>query len=314
VISQLPLNRWLLLLHQIPPTPPYFRAKILRKLNQLGALPIKNSSYILPETIETMEDLEWTRKEIVHDGGEAWLFRLGTLGSPSDEELRESFRALREDDYKQLLESVKQLLDSPQETAWRKLKRRFDDVRSIDFFDAPAREEVETIMERIATTLRGPASQPAAKPELASLAGRTWVTRRGVKVDRIASAWLIRRFIDPSARFVFVDQDRHVPEANQVRFDMFEGEFTHEGGLCTFEVILLHSGLRDGALSAISQIVHDIDLKDDQYQRAETNGIATMIDGIAALHADDERRIEEGSRLFDATYAAFRAGKKGTAE
>jgi hypothetical protein len=104
-----------------------------------------------------------------------------------------------------------------------------------------------------------------------------------------------------------VDRDRYVPENREVRFDMFEGEFTHEGGLCTFEVLLQHSGLRDAALDSISQVIHDIDLKDDKHQRPETGGIATMIDGIAALHADDERRIEEGSRLLDATYAALRA-------
>jgi hypothetical protein len=131
-----------------------------------------------------------------------------------------------------------------------------------------------------------------------------------VKVDRIASAWLIRRFIDSSARFVFVDPDRYVPETHEVRFDMFEGEFTHEGGLCTFEVLLQHSGLRDPALDSLSQVIHDIDLKDDKYQRPETGGISAMIDGIAALHTEDERRIEEGSRLLDAAYAALKSGKK----
>lgn len=312
-------STWLLLLHQIPPSPPYFRAKVLRKLNQFGSLAIKNSAYILPETLDNMEDLEWTRAEIGHEGGEAWLFRVEALGNPSDEGLRQSFQRLRALDYKQLLDSANELLMPIDETdaesdrlepAWRKLRRRFDEVRRIDFFAAPGREEVETIMERIATTLRRSVSQPAVKPELRNLTSRTWVTRRGVKVDRIASAWLIRRFIDSSARFVFVDQDRYVPENHAIRFDMFEGEFTHEGGLCTFEVLLQHSGLRDAALDVISQVIHDIDLKDEKYQRPETSGIATMIDGIAALHADDERRIEEGSRLFDASYAALRGVKR----
>src|SRR5579863_9531105 len=205
-----------------------------------------------------------------HEGGEAWLFRVEPFASPSDESLRESFRELRSHDYKQLLDSSMELLRSIQspeidvesyDSGFRKLQRKLEEVRRIDFFDAPGREEVETIMERISATLR-PAKQPAAKPELKSLTHRTWVTRRGVKVDRIASAWLIRRFVDSSARFIFVDQDRYVPDGNQVRFDMFEGEFTHEGGLCTFEVLLQHLGLRNGALDAISQVIHDIDLKD----------------------------------------------------
>jgi hypothetical protein len=314
-MSQLLQGNWLLLLHQIPPNPPYFRAKVLRKLNQLGALPIKNSAYLLPETTDNKEDLEWTRSEIEHEGGEAWLFRVEAFANPSDESLRESFRELRSHDYKQLLDLSAELLRSIQspeieaEPGFRKLQRKLEEVRRIDFFGAPGREEVETIMERISATIR-PANQPAVKPALKILTNRTWVTRRGVKVDRIASAWLIRRFVDSSARFIFVDQDRYVPDGNQVRFDMFEGEFTHEGGLCTFEVLLQHSGLRNGALDAISQVIHDIDLKDDKHQLPETHGIAAMIDGIAALHADDERRIEEGSRLLDATYAAFAAARR----
>lgn len=314
-MSQLLSQRWLLLLHQIPPSPAYFRAKILRKLNQLGALSIKNSAYVLPETNEINEDLEWVRSEILHEGGEAWLFRMETLGHPADEDLREAFRNLRAADYKQLLDSMNQLTEPDYESdaaeiSFRKLKRKFDDIRRIDFFDAPGRKEVENAMDHIAGTLHVASARPAVKPEPQNLTGRTWVTRRGVKVDRIASAWLIRRFIDSSARFAFVDPDRHAPKAHEIRFDMFEGEFSHEGGLCTFEVLLRHCGLHDPALDSLSQAVHDIDLKEDKYQRVETGGIAAMIDGIAALHADDEQRIAEGSRLFDAMYAALQGGKE----
>lgn len=289
---------------------------MLRKLNQLGAFAIKNSAYLLPETPDTTEDLQWIRSEVTHQGGEAWLFRVDALGGLSSASLREAFRSLRAPDYKQLLDLSVELLrairesgDEPSDghgTSWHKLQRKFEEVKRIDFFEAAGRKELETIMETIATAIRGPQPQ-SAKPELNSLAGRTWVTRRGVKVDRIATAWLIRRFLDPAARFVFVDPDRHSPASGEIRFDMFEGEFTHEGDLCTFEVLLDHSGRRDPALDAIAQVVHDIDLKDGKHQRPETAGIATLIAGIVALHAADERRIEEGSRLWDATYAALRA-------
>jgi hypothetical protein len=124
-------------------------------------------------------------------------------------------------------------------------------------------------------------------------------------VDRIATAWLIRRFVDPAATFRYVDQDRYQHQAGEIRFDMFEGEFTHEGGLCTFEALLRYVGRRDPALDALAEIIHDIDLKDEKYQRPETAGVAAMISGIAALHSADERRIEEGARLFEATYAAL---------
>jgi hypothetical protein len=304
-------RRWLLLLHQIPPNPPYFRAKVLRRLNQLGALAIKNSAYILPQNDETLEDAQWVRSEIEQEGGEAWLFRTETLAGISSDGLMESFRNLREEDYKQLLDSASELLRTEFDPGQlRKLKRRFDEVRAIDFFDAPGREEVETIMEDIDRKLHAPALQSATKPELKDLAGRTWVTRRGVKVDRISTAWFIRRFVDAGATLRFVDPDHYAHAAGEIRFDMFEGEFSHEGDLCTFEALLRHMKMKDAALDAIAEIVHDIDLKDEKYQRAETKGIAAMISGLIALHSSDERRIEEGSRLLDAAYAALgRPGK-----
>lgn len=305
---------WLLLLHQIPPNPPYFRAKVLRRLNRLGALAIKNSVYIMPESDESKEDLEWLRSEIVQDGGEAWIFGGEAMAGLSNEGLQESFRALRESDYKQLLYSASEILGregAPSEPELRKLKQRFEEVRRIDFFGAPGREELETMIKDIEASLHAAARDPASKPGLEELKGRTWVTRRGVKVDRISSAWLIRRFIDPAARFKFVDQDRYKPAPGEIRFDMFEGEFTHEGGLCTFEVLLKHLKLSDPALQAIAEIVHDVDLKDEKFGRAETSGIAAMISGIVSLHRDDDRRVEEGGRLFEAAYAALEISSKG---
>ncbi len=305
-------QRWLLLLHQIPPTPAYFRAKVLRRLNQLGALAIKNSAYVLPETDDTLEDIQWVRSEIEEDGGEAWLFRAETVSGLTADSLRESFREPRAIEYKQLLDSARGLVhssdDDPvrQESERRKLKRRFDEVRAIDFFDAPGREELETIMEAIDRKLHASAPQPIAKPHLKDLVGKTWVTRRGVKVDRISTAWFIRRFVDSNATLRFVDPDHYTHAGGEIRFDMFEGEFTHEGDLCTFEALLRHVKMKNAALDAIAEIVHDIDLKDDKYERPETKGIAAMISGVIALHSSDEARIEEGSRLLDAAYAALR--------
>ncbi len=136
--------------------------------------------------------------------------------------------------------------------------------------------------------------------------GRTWVTRTNVHVDRIASAWLIRRFIDPAATFRFVAARRFRPEAGEVRFDMFDGEYTHEGDRCTFEVLLERFDLtRDRALRAIADIVHDIDLKDDQYRRPETAGVARLLDALVASTADDAARLERGAQLFGDLYDSF---------
>ena len=132
------------------------------------------------------------------------------------------------------------------------------------------------------------------------------MTRRGVYVDRIASAWLIRRFIDPEARFKFVPAKGYVPEPGELRFDMYEGEYTHEGDRCTFEVLLARAGLDDPALAAIGEIVHDIDLKDAKFGRPEATGIAHLVEGIAAANREDERRLARGAAVFDDFYEYFR--------
>jgi hypothetical protein len=142
-------------------------------------------------------------------------------------------------------------------------------------------------------------------PPPGPLQGRIWVTREGVQVDRIASAWLIRRFIDAEARFRFVPGTGYKPQPGELRFDMFEGEFTHRGDRCTFEVLLGHAGLDDAALKAIGEIIHDIDLKDDKYGRAETAGVKSLISGIATPGADDEQRLARGAVLLDGLYDSF---------
>jgi len=152
-----------------------------------------------------------------------------------------------------------------------------------------------------------PAAPPsAAEPE--RYLGRTWVTRQGVKVDRIASAWLIRRFIDPQARFRFVAARGYRPQPGELRFDMYEAEFTHEGDRCTFEMLLARFGLREAALRAIGEIVHDVDCKDDKFGRAEAGGVAALIAGLAKSVPEDEVRLERGGELFDTLYASLKRG------
>src|SRR5262249_45585302 len=145
---------------------------------------------------------------------------------------------------------------------------------------------------------------------LTTFRGRTWVTRQGVYVDRIASAWLIRRFIDPEARFKFVSGKGYRPGEGELRFDMFEAEFTHEGDKCTFEVLLERAALKDAALRAIAEIVHDIDLKDDKFSRTEVAGIRTLIDGIAGTAKDDSDRIARGAEVFNNLYEYFKKKRR----
>lgn len=140
--------------------------------------------------------------------------------------------------------------------------------------------------------------------------GRTWVTRTGLKVDRMASAWLIRKFIDPEARFKFVPAKGYSPEQRELRFDMFDAEFTHEGDRCTFEVLIQRFGLEAPGLRQLAEIVHDIDLKDARFGREEAAGVAQLVAGIAAAHPDDEERLARGSALFDDLYAAHQVSTR----
>ncbi len=162
-------------------------------------------------------------------------------------------------------------------------------------------DELAALFER-----RPAAASPAGEPPDRVEPGQVWVTRQNMFVDRIASAWLIRRFIDPEARFKFVPARGYVPSPGELRFDMYEAEYTHEGDRCTFETLLRRFGLKERALRVIAEIVHDVDCKDNKYERAETAGVASLIQGIARAHAEDTVRLERGAALFDDLYARFR--------
>ena len=277
---------WLLLLHQVPPSPPYLRAKVLRRLKQVGALALKKSAYLLPNTEDALEDFQWILKEIRADGGDAWILRASAAAGLSDESIRQGFRELREAEYRELLTDLR-----GGSADLRKIRKRYDEIVTIDFFGAEGRQEVEEAMK---------------DTPVSEFAGKRWVTRHGIKVDRTACCWLIRRFIDPAAQIEFVDPDAFQWNG-EIRFDMFEGEVTHEGDLCSFEVLTRRAGLEQPGIRAIAEIVHDLDLKDGKYGRAEAAGVSAMLAGIAARNQSDQRRMEEGMVLFDALYAQWRS-------
>ena len=170
------------------------------------------------------------------------------------------------------------------------------------FVEGVSDEEIEAMLH--AESIESSAAGDQERPERVA-PGRTWVTRQGVFVDRIASAWLIRRFIDPEARFKFVPARGYRPAPGELRFDMFEAEYTHEGERCSFQTLVARFGLDDPALAAVGEIVHDIDCKDEQFGRPETQGVARLLRGIADGTEHDEERLERGGRLFEDLYAAF---------
>ena len=144
-----------------------------------------------------------------------------------------------------------------------------------------------------------------ASLEYTSVASSTALVTTNPLWVALASAWLLRRFVDRNVRFKFVSDPKYRPAEREVRFDMFEAEYTHRGDRCTFEVLLDEADLKDPALSAIGEIVHDIDIKDGKYRRDEAAGIARMIAGLARRHSDDHERTDRAMQLFDDLYASL---------
>ena len=307
-----PRGDWLFLIHQIPPKPDYFRVKVRRRLQRLGAVALKNSVYLLPRRTETREDFEWLAREIQAEGGEATLCHGALLAGTSDEEVETMFRTERDTDYAAIERDARALAGrgEPTEDELARLRRRLEETERIDWFDAPGRAAAERALAGAASSPAPEAAEAGASP----VRGATWVTRTGIKVDRISSAWLIRRFIDPAARFKFVPAKGYRPIAGELRFDMFQGEYTHEGDRCTFETLLLRFGLTDPALRALGEIVHDVDCKDDKFSRPEAAGIASLIDGLALAYLDDTERLERGGAVFEGLYAYISRGTRSRPE
>jgi hypothetical protein len=285
--------------------------RIRRRLEAIGAVAVKSSVYALPVSEDASEDLRWLLGEIVRSGGEAFLAEASFIDGTTDPLLVSRCQETRNADYEELMRAASELrgagLGTPSITdgsgaKTRRLAARLEEIKKIDFFHAPGRVAAGRAIE----DLMRPPVHGIDSSESSVGPGRFWITRRGPKVDRISSAWLIKRFIDPDARFVFVDPATYSHAAGELRFDMFEGEYTHEGEACTFETLVARFGLDDPGLRALSEIVHDLDCKDEKFGRAEVAGVAAVIDGIVRGEPDDQSRCERGGAFLDALYEHFR--------
>ena len=313
--------RWLVLIHQLPPRPNYFRVKVWRRLQRLGAVALKNSVYVLPRSEQATEDFQWVLREIVEGGGDASLCEARFVEGLSDDQVEALFHAARDADYAQLAEEVRGLFDqlprghavseahrTQTETELARIERRLADVTAIDLFGASGRSAVDGLLASIEQRLhpQGRDHRATAKTSRDAVRGSTWVTRKGIHIDRMASAWLIRGWIDPEAQFKFVPAKGYRAARGELRFDMFEADFTHEGDRCTFEVLIERFAVSEPGLRPIAEIVHDIDLKDSKFARPETAGIDRLIAGIAMAHKDDDARLARGGAVFDDLHAYFR--------
>jgi hypothetical protein len=296
---------WYLFIYQIPPRPLYLRAKIRQLLMKLGAVALKKSAYTLPAETRLLDPLRAIAGETVKGGGEAYICEARFTEQDTEDELLRRFREERAGEYEALISDVAR---APRNgDGLKRLRARFDEIRAIDFFNSPSAAKALAALDDLATHRAQPRGRKAS-PRRANLRNKTWVTRKDVGIDRMASAWLIRRFIDPKARFRFLAPGGRT-RPSEVRFDMPDGEFTHRAGRCTFEVLVGAIGLDDSAVTRIGEIVHDIDLRDRKHRRAETAGVAQMIAGIISANSSDEERLERAFTLFDSLYEAFGNGR-----
>src|SRR5262245_1552691 len=330
-------QEWILLIHQLPPRPTNLRVRIWRKLQKLGAVAVKNSVYALPFNEKTHEDFQWLKQEIETEGGEATVFRAGAVEGATDKEIIALFRKTRDEEYAKVVAEMDGLTGAIREqkrgghlsagrithyeTELGKLHKELERIAGADFFNASGRAAAVSAYERCQKALRAaqsrhekPARADAEKGaaiNLASYQGRRWVTRRNLFIDRLAAIWLIKRFIDAKARFLFVSEGESVEGA--IGFDMYGGEFTHHGEDCTFETMIRRFGLgADAGLRELAEIVHDVDLKDNKFNRSEAAGLGAVIRGLAESLKDDRNLAQQCGPIFDGLYELFARERKTT--
>jgi hypothetical protein len=276
--------------------------------------------YILPQSESSFEDFQWLRGEIVEQGGEATVVEAQFLDGLTDANAEDLFRSARDAEYSLLADELRALIKRAKgklsepiraelQTEAVRIERQLEEITGIDFFGASGRETVAGLIGALRNRLSPPAPSTTqgvpVEQARDSFVGRTWVTRVGIHVDRIGSAWLIRKCIDPEATFKFVVAKGYVPEPRELRFDMFDAEYSHEGDACTFEVLCQRFGIQVPGIRAVAEIIHDIDLKDRKYGHPETEGVAAQIAGLALLHREDTERLRFGGELFDQLLAYF---------
>ena len=313
--------RWLTLLTSLPPTPTRHRVGVWRKLQRMGAVRLRGAGWILPETPETTELFQWLVQEIQSFRGEATLLRVDRVETMTDEEIAALFHKARAVEYQAVVQGCREIL--AQLDRYRSnhrgpvaqlrgkldgLKRELDRIQAIDYLEAPVGQRARTLWETTAKRLRAAESRPrgAGGRHRASLPprGSTWVTRPRPHIDRIASAWLIKRFCDPDAKFAFADAADAARKG--IPFDVLGADFGHHGEDCTFETLVKRFALKDRRVKVIAEMVHEADLHDGKFTRNESIGLDLAVKGLAESTPDDHELLERGMAIFDGLYAVLK--------
>jgi hypothetical protein len=303
---------WLLLLYALPTGRNAERVKLWRKLKRFGAVQLKTSGYILPHEPEHLERFQWLSKQIVDAGGEATLIRVAEIKGVSNAEVVGMFNAARAADYKELAASCQSALSRRQKgkpkelaSALAKLKQRFGEIAEIDYFHSPAAHDAQMLLQRVEKSLAFKKGGTAVQRlEASQFTGKTWLTRPRPGIDRAGSAWLIRKFIDRNARFIFdMDPANH---SAAIPFDMASVDFSHQGEDCTFETLIKRFGIKDPAVQVMAQMIHDADLEDGKFHRCECIGINSVLSGWARSDMKDANLLAKGIECFEGLYRELR--------
>jgi hypothetical protein len=301
-------STWLLLLYALPMKRTSARVNLWRKLKKFGAVQLKTSAYVLPDSPTQYERFQWLATQIKDAGGEATLIRVAEIEGMSSAEMVGMFNDARAMEYKELAAACRETLaqrkrgeDGELVTELERHQRRFREIRETDYFSSPGVHDAQVLLERVEKLLaprRGVAA--AAKLDAGKFVGKTWLTRPRPGIDRAGSAWLIRKFIDPKARFVFGMEPAKQPKA--LPFDMADAEFSHHGDDCTFETLVKRFGIADKAVLRMAEMVHDADLEDGKFQRCECIGVNSVLSGWARSGLSDGELLSKGIECFEGLY------------
>ena len=298
---------WLLFLFSLPTGRASLRVEVWRRLQRLGAIALPSAGYVLPNEPACRESFEWLGALIRSRGGKASVVEALSFDTLAATDLQSLFQKARARDYTALLRELERgkKKDGAASSGWlRRMQKRFQDVATIDYFPTPLREQVEGQLRTAEQRIAGQEEKLMTPTTGKSFKAKLWVTRPRPGIDRVCSAWLIRRFIDPKARFRFANDPKFVPGA--VPFDMYQpGGFSHRGDDCTFETLVKEFGIRDARVRTLAQIVHDADIKDDKFNRPEGTGIDRVLKGWAQEGVSDAALLKRGMELVEGLYKSI---------
>lgn len=317
---------WLMFFYSVPSKPVSNRMKIWRKLIKAGAIQFKGAVYLLPYSEDHYDFFQWLVSEVTDMEGDAALVNVENIDTMKNKEIIGLFNQQRGVEYRNLekrLDGLERKISSIRKGSGikdtQKLMEEFDksykefrEIKKIDFFSSESGNALKKKLELLGVDIKNISSTVAKEQYYTITAKRiedyqnkTWVTRKRPFVDRMASAWLIKKFIDKKAIFGFIDeQDMEDLEKEAVTFDMRGGEFTHIGDMCTFEALLKSFGLKGKALKKIAEIVHELDVKDEKFKADEARGVEGLLRGIRKTVKTDEEVLEKGMEIFEMLYAS----------